>query len=140
LNPAPTGAEHLPPEIVDLSSRADDALYAAVIKGDAAEDDSQGYALTKNPAARALQMQERTWALVHGPELVSVVRDSEAGNQREIASELLGYQYAACGRALGSVFDCHRRLSAVGSRNVWSRLLKAICSELREKLLNAAGR
>jgi hypothetical protein len=43
LNPAPTGAERLPSEIVDLSSRAGDAIEAAVTRGEAGEDYSQGY-------------------------------------------------------------------------------------------------
>ena len=91
LNPAPTGMEHLPPEIVKLSSRADDAWISAVHEGDAGEDESQGYALSKNPALRTLQMQERIWALAHGPELFQVLRDSADAKQRKIASQLLGY-------------------------------------------------
>ncbi len=91
LNPAPTGTQRLPPEIVELSSRTDDALEAAIVKGEAEEDDSQGYALAKDPATRALMIQERTWALAHGPELLQVLRDSANAEQREIASDLLGY-------------------------------------------------
>ena len=93
LNAMPTGTERLSPGIVELASRIDDALEAAVMKGGGAagEDDSQGYALSKDPAARALQMQERTWALANGPELLRVLRDSADAKQREIASEFLGY-------------------------------------------------
>jgi hypothetical protein len=91
LNPAPTGSEHLPPEIVDLSSRADDALYAAVTKGEAGEDNSQGYSLAKDSVARALQIQERAWALSHSPELLQVLQNSAEPEQRQIASKLLGY-------------------------------------------------
>jgi hypothetical protein len=36
-------------------------------------------------------MQERTWALAHGPELFQVLRDSADADQREIASQVLGY-------------------------------------------------
>jgi hypothetical protein len=98
LNRAPTGTEHLPPEIVELSSHADDALDAAILKGENGEDDSQGFTLAKNPAARALQMQERTWALAHGPELLQVLRNSADADQREIASDLLGYAQQSQGQ------------------------------------------
>jgi hypothetical protein len=91
LNPAPTGTERLPAEIVKLSDRADNAREAAITKGHAGEDYSQGYALTNYPPLRALQIQERTWALAHGPEVFQVLRDSADAPQRKIASQLLGY-------------------------------------------------
>jgi hypothetical protein len=92
LNSAPTGTVHLPQESVELSDRVDDAFYKAAIKGRMGEDWSQGYALSKDdPTLRTLQMQERTWALAHGPELIQVLRDSADASQREIASEFLGY-------------------------------------------------
>jgi hypothetical protein len=91
LNSAPIGTEHLLPEIVELSDRADDASYAAVTKGNSGEDDSQGYALSKDSAVRSLELQERTWALAHGPEVIQVLQGSADAEQRQIASKLLGY-------------------------------------------------
>jgi hypothetical protein len=93
LNPAPAGKEQLPAEIVRLEERAGEALAAAVMKGGGAatEDDSRGYALIKDPAARALQLEMRTWALAHGPELVRVLQSSAEAKQRRVASVVLGY-------------------------------------------------
>jgi hypothetical protein len=93
LDPAPAGRERLPAEILSLEQRAEEARAATVRKGgDAAqEDDSQGYALSKDPAMRALQMEMRTWALEHGPELVQVLQSSSDAKQRQVASEVLGY-------------------------------------------------
>jgi hypothetical protein len=91
LNSVPSGTERLPPEVVELSSRIDSARNAAIDRGDAQEDDSQGYSLSNDPATRALQMQERAWALAHGPDLLQVLRSSADAQQREIASEFLGY-------------------------------------------------
>ncbi len=93
LNPAPQGADTLPPEIVSLNDRTGDALSAAVQKGGVAaeEDDSQGYARCKDPATRALQLQERAWALEHSAEVLTVLRSSSDAKQRQVASEVLGY-------------------------------------------------
>ena len=62
-------------EIVNLYDRLDHALEAAVRKGGRAaeEDDSKGYALIKDPAARSLQLAIREWALKHEPELLRVL-------------------------------------------------------------------
>jgi hypothetical protein len=93
LNPAPTGSERLPEEILKLEDRAGEALAAAVKKGGGAseEDDSLGYALIKDPTARALQREIRTWALRHAQELMSVLQSSSEAKQRRVASVVLGY-------------------------------------------------
>ena len=93
FNPAPTGSEHLPKKVEDLYDRADDALFAASKKGGnaASEDDSRGYMLVRDPAARALQLQERAWAVSHDAELIRVLRDSSDKDERQMASDLLGY-------------------------------------------------
>jgi hypothetical protein len=93
LNPAPLKNVQLPAEIVSLQQQVEEGIFAAVRKGgDAAnEDDSQGYMLVKDPATRALQMQERNWALAHGPELLRVLKSSSDDRQREVASSVLGY-------------------------------------------------
>jgi hypothetical protein len=93
FNPAPTGRDRLPAEIVSLAQRAGEARAAAVKKGGGAaeEDDSQGYALSKDPAARALQLEIRAWALEHGTELVRVLQSAGDAKQRRVASQVLGY-------------------------------------------------
>jgi hypothetical protein len=93
LNPVPTSSERLPVEIVSLEERAGQALAAAVQKGGGAaeEDDSQGYALSKDPPARALQLEIRKWAVGHGQELMRVLQSSSDAKQRRVASVALGY-------------------------------------------------
>jgi hypothetical protein len=92
-NPEPTGEAWLSPEILDLYSRLDPALEAAVRKGgDAAqEDDSNGYALINDPEARSLQLAVRQWAVGHEPELIQVLKFSSAAQHRRVASDALGY-------------------------------------------------
>ncbi len=65
---------------------------AAVTKGgDAAqEDDSQGYALFKDPDLRKIQLSMRDWAVGHEPELMQAM-DAASVKDRQVASEVLGY-------------------------------------------------
>jgi hypothetical protein len=84
LDPAPAGRERLPAEILSLEQRVGEARAAAVRKGgDAAqEDDSQGYALSKDPAMRALQLEIRAWALL--VEQVHEIVNSYATRQESV--------------------------------------------------------
>ena len=93
LHPEPKGTERLPADIVNLYDRLDHALEAAVRKGGRAaeEDDSKGYALIKDPAARFLQLAIREWALKHEAELLRVLESSSAVQHRRIASDAMGY-------------------------------------------------
>jgi len=92
-NPTPTGHARLPADIHKLSDRLDLAIEAAVKLGgdNAQEDDSNGYALTDEPRARALELELRAWALQHEAELLEVLRFSADVEDRRIASEALGY-------------------------------------------------
>jgi hypothetical protein len=92
-DPAPTGHARVSTELEQLDERLGEAIAAAVRKGgDAAhEDDSQGYALVKDPEARSVQLTLRRYALAHEPELVRVLESSADSNQRAIASQALGY-------------------------------------------------
>lgn len=91
--PQPGGAQRLPRDIVDLYARVDRAIYDAVRKGgDAArEDDSRGYALIRDPEARALQLSVRRWAVRHQSELLAVLEQSSSAEERRVASDALGY-------------------------------------------------
>ena len=104
-NPEPKGADRLPPEIVDLASRLDTAIFAAVEKGgDAAtEDDSNGYALINDSAARALQLELRRWALNQEAELLRVLESSSDVKDRRIAGDALGYARKSKGQILALV-------------------------------------
>lgn len=91
-NANPTGSATLPQEIVTLNDKFAIAVMAAVTKGGDAvqEDDSQGYALFKDPDARKIQLSMRDWAVAHQPELLQAT-DSASAKDREAASETLGY-------------------------------------------------
>lgn len=92
-NPEPRGAARLSNEIGTLNDRLDQALHAAVQKGgDAArEDDSTGYALVHDPAARALQLKLRDYALAHEDELLRVLKTCPDERERAIAARAVGY-------------------------------------------------
>ena len=90
---APSGSEHLSPEIVRIYRQLDVALEMAVRRGGTAaqEDDSNGYALINDPNARSLQLEVRRWALEHAGELIQVLLSSSSVGDRRIASDALGY-------------------------------------------------
>ncbi|MEO5924697.1 MAG: hypothetical protein ABIR70_12810 [Bryobacteraceae bacterium] len=93
FNPNPNGQFHAPPEITKLSARLDKAMVAAVQKGGTAaqEDDSKGYALINDPAARSIQLEIREWVLQHEAQVKLVLEQSSFASDRRIASEALGY-------------------------------------------------
>ena len=93
LNPVPSGASRLPEPFVSLYQRVDRAIEAAVRKGghSAEEDDSQGYALIKDPAARSLQLAARRWILKHEKQIYDVLAHSSDAAHRRIASDAVGY-------------------------------------------------
>ena len=91
--PEPTGHARVSTELEQLDERLGQAIAAAVRKGgDAAqEDDSKGYALTKDPEARSVQLALRRYAVAHEPELFRVLASSADAKHRAIASQALGY-------------------------------------------------
>jgi len=90
-NAAPKGTARLPEAATKLYQQFTDALMQAVTKGNAAEDDSHGYALFKDPATRAKQLAMREYALHHENAIRRVLASSGDGGQRAIAAELMGY-------------------------------------------------
>ena len=87
----PTGPDTLPPEAMTLYENDEKALAAADARGDAAEDDSQGYALAHDPAAHAVEEQIRAFAVAHADVIVRVLRRGGNVQQRRAAAMLLGY-------------------------------------------------
>jgi hypothetical protein len=55
FRPAPQGKVRLPQDVVQAGDDIQKALSAAVIKGNLSEDDSQGHALSSDPAMRAVE-------------------------------------------------------------------------------------
>lgn len=91
LHEEPHGTQRLDEEILKASSDFDEALPLAIRAGHADEDDTQGHALTRDPAMRAAQ--DRFIELAHKSEkqLRLVLRESADAQQRAIAALLLGY-------------------------------------------------
>jgi HEAT repeat protein len=91
FRPAPRGTIRLPDEIVQAEAALDKALSAAVQRGDVGEDDSQGHALSRDPAARAIQERFVGYATRGLARLRDVLRHSGDGEQRALAAEVLAY-------------------------------------------------
>jgi hypothetical protein len=89
--PAPKGERRLPAAALKLSQETDDAMSKAVLAGRAQEDHSNGYALSKDPAVRAKQLQIREFALGNEDLLRTVLSSSSDAEHRAIAAEFLGY-------------------------------------------------
>lgn len=88
-----TGEEGFPAEAMELFRQLDEAHSATVQKGgeNATEDDSQGYALVKDPAERALLLKLREWAVPHEGKILRVLETSSVARRRQVASQALGY-------------------------------------------------
>lgn len=92
-NPGPNGSLRLSDELTALAGRLDEAWQSAVKKGgeSAREDDSNGYALSSDPALRSLQLELRHYALADEDELLRALESSSDPRQRRIAAQALGY-------------------------------------------------
>src|SRR5262249_11498745 len=90
-NPAPTGAVRLPQELWNLQKQIETAVHAAVSAGRAEEDRSEGYAVSKDPESRALQLKLRAYVLQHGKEGYAVLESSSDNKHRQYAANALGY-------------------------------------------------
>ena len=94
LNPVPTGNTHLPPKIVDLYKQIMDANLASVLKGNAREDTSKGYALSiTEPDLRAKQLEARAYAIQHEKLIRAVLDSSSEAQQRVVAAYLLAAMF-----------------------------------------------
>jgi hypothetical protein len=126
-NPAPKGESRLPANILKTFQQFDEHFYAAVVKGPPAteEDDSQGYALIKDPATHADQLKVRAWAQANIAAILEVLEGSRYPDQRVRAAEALGYadrsprQIAAL---VDAAFDADENI-----RNAAVRALTVLC-------------
>ena len=87
----PRGSERLTPPGLQLYEEDEAAVAKAVESGATGEDDSQGFALADDPAARKIELEMRGYAAGRGPELERVLRNSGSGEEREASACLLGY-------------------------------------------------
>jgi len=125
-NPEPSGEIRLPKEAHRLFARFSEDLYAAVKKGDAGEDDSEGYALFKNPDARGDQLKIRDWVRSNTAIAQHALEFSRFDDERADAAAAMGYavespeQIAALVRAS---FDANGEV-----RNNAIRALEVLCN------------
>jgi len=87
----PNGTARLPANILDLYERFFKVMMESVAKGDAAEDHSQGYALSTSPPLRTIQLEMRAYAVDREALLRKVLATAADVQQRIVAAQLLGY-------------------------------------------------
>lgn len=90
-HPAPAGASRFPPTILRLRDDLERALKDGVFRGNAEEDDSAGFALATDPAARSMQMKLREYALRNESTILDVLEHASDAEQRSFAATALGY-------------------------------------------------
>lgn len=90
-NIAPHGSTRLSPTAMKIYRDADEALSNAITKGVSGEDDSQGYALSIDPAARAKQLALHEYAARNSTLVRRVLASARDVEQRQVAAEILGY-------------------------------------------------
>ncbi len=91
VHSAPDSSIDLPQEIIQTSLEFEAAIQAAVLRGDAADDMSQGHSLFADSAARFQQLHFLKLADQHLDRIRRVLRYSADGEQRAIAAMVLGY-------------------------------------------------
>ena len=128
--PAPQNSSCLPQTALDLYDRAMDENAKAVQSGDAAEDDSLGYALGHNPALRRTQLEMRGFALHNLAPIETVLRDCSRNKDRQAAAELLGYAETSSQQVSELVHASEDSDSTV--RNNAVRALEVLSSSLKK--------
>jgi hypothetical protein len=90
-NTAPRGSDRLSPTAIKVYRDAEQALSEAMEKGVSGEDDSEGYALSRDSEARARQLALHGYAASHSTSVRRVLTSARDVEQRQIAAEMLGY-------------------------------------------------
>jgi hypothetical protein len=103
------------------------AFMAAVQRGDAAEDDSQGHALFHDPATRAVQERFVDYAARDTDLLRRVLGESSSADQRALSAQVLGYvvdKQAMVGDLVGAMSDASEtvRNNAMRALVVFTRM------------------
>jgi hypothetical protein len=91
FRPAPSGDVALPPAIVANYAEFERAFLESIKHNDFSEDDSQGYALMGNEAARAVQRKFVPLADQNYERLVDVLQHSKHAELRAMAAAVIGY-------------------------------------------------
>jgi hypothetical protein len=91
FRPAPARDVRLPPGLVQANAQVDAAWESAVMKGSSAEDDSQGYALSQDPALRTRQLAFHDLVRAHEAAVFDVLQHARDPRQRAAAATAAGY-------------------------------------------------
>ncbi len=91
FRPEPTGNVTLPKPIIDTYAEFERAFLQSVKANDFSEDDSNGYALMGDAAARAVQRKFVPLAEGNYDRLVDVLQNSKNAEQRSMAATIIGY-------------------------------------------------
>jgi hypothetical protein len=91
-NPRPKGSIRLPLALVQIDDEVGSLLMKAIMQGRGGEDDSEGYALSKDdPPTRSKQLEFRDEARKNEQLIFKVLESSADAEQRALAAEALGY-------------------------------------------------
>jgi hypothetical protein len=88
---APKGDVRLAADIREDANALEQSFMAAVQRGDAAEDDSQGHALFHDPASRLIQQRFVGYAARDLASLRRVLHESSDADDRALAAEVIAY-------------------------------------------------
>ena len=88
---APRGSARLPADVVGSGTAFQSVFVAAIQRGQAGEDRTQGHALNDAPDVRAIQERFIEYARRDVGVLRRVLRDSSDRNHRALAAQVLGY-------------------------------------------------
>jgi hypothetical protein len=91
FRPAPTGSVILPKAITKVYADYQRTFLESCRLNDFSEDDSNGYALGGNAAARAVQRKLPALADEHYDLLLDVLHNAKNADQRAMAATLIGY-------------------------------------------------
>ena len=89
--PAPTSGVRLTEDVLSDGRDFEVAFQKSILKGNFAEDDSQGHALDLDPDVRAIQLRFVVLADTQLAHLKDVLHNSSDGQQRALAAQVLGY-------------------------------------------------
>jgi HEAT repeats len=91
FQPAPAGSVRVTQDVLGAGRDFDVTFHKSILKGNFAEDDSQGHALDRDPDVRAIQLRFVVLADVHLANLKDVLHNSSDSEQRALAAQVLGY-------------------------------------------------
>jgi hypothetical protein len=125
----PQGKARLPQDVIQAGEDHDKAFTEAVLKGNSSEDDSQGYALTNDPATRATQERFITFAARDLNILRDVLSHSDDAHHRALAAQVIAYsadKQAVVNDLVEAMLD-----PADGVRNAAMRALAVMAASAR---------